>query len=138
LPAVSGSSGWLIISPLKENTAEHTWSGEVFEDRTLDYAAAMHAFVAASLPDAQPATPTDTPVQAEKASCREQKRKLRRETLALRDARRNTRTRCKTEDVACRTLWQQRRDAAIADETWQRLRTQRTAELEQRQPADVT
>ena len=77
LPAVSGSSDRLIISPSKDDAAERSWPGQVFEDPALDYTAAMQAFVAALLPDAQPATPTESPSQAEKASRRDQKRQLR-------------------------------------------------------------
>lgn len=135
LPAVSGSSGRLIISPSKEDAAEHTWPGQVFEDPTLDYTAAMQSFVAASRPAPQPAT---SPAQAEKVSQREQKRQLRQETLALREARRQTRQQRKTEDALWRTLRQQRRDSDRSDETWRHYRTQRKAELEQRQQADAT
>jgi transposase InsO family protein len=132
---VSGSSGRLIISPPQDDTTEHTWPGRVFEDPTLDYTAAMQAFVAASLPDAPSVA---VPVQAEKVSRREQKRQLRQETLAVRNVRRQARTQRKTEDTAWRTLQQQRRDSAISNKTWQQLRTQRKAELEQRQQANAT
>jgi transposase InsO family protein len=98
----------------------------------------MHAFVAASLSAAQPATLPDSPVQAEKASRREQKRQLRRETLALRAARRQTRQQRKTEDAAWRILRQQRHAADFANQTWQQLRTQRQQELGQREQADAT
>jgi len=135
---VSGSSGRLIISSSKDDAAEQTWPGRVFEDPALDYTAAMHAFVAASLPDAQPVPPPESPVQAEKVSRRAQKRQLRQERLALREARRQTRIQRKTEDAAWRTLRQQRRDSDISNETWQHLRTQRKQELEQRQQADAT
>ncbi len=136
MPAVSGSSGRLIISPPKDDTTEHTWPGRVFEDPTLDYTAAMQAFVAASLPDAPRRRRCH--VQAEKASCREQKRELRRETLALREARRQARAQRKTEDAAWRTLQPQRRDSEISNKTWPHLRTQRKAALAQRQQADAT
>lgn len=136
MPAVSGSSGRLILSPCKDDAAEHTWPGQVFEDPSLDYTAARQAFVAASLAET-PSPPTDTPFQAEKASRREQKRQLRRETRALRDARRQTRAQRKAEDAAWRTLQQQRRESAIPNATWSPLRTQRKEELGQRQQADA-
>jgi transposase InsO family protein len=138
LPAVSGSSGRLIISPPKDDAAEHTWPGQVFEDPTLDYTAAMQAFVAAARAEAQPGALPDPPVQAEKTSRREQKRQLRQETLALREARRQTRIQRKTADAAWRTLQQQRCDSDISNATWKHLRTQRQAELGQRQQADAT
>jgi len=138
LPAVSGSSGRLIIGPPKDAVTEHTWPGQVFEDPALDYTTARHAFVAASIPEAQPGAPPATSGQAEQGSRREQRRQLRWETLALRDARRQTRIQRKNEDAAWRTLRQQRGDAAIPNETWPRLRTQRNAELAQRQQTDAT
>ena len=97
----------------------------------------MHAFVAASRPEAPPSAPSDTPVQAEKVSRRAQKRQLRQERLALRDARRQMRAQRQTEDAAWRTLRQQRRQSELSDETWPHLRTERKAKLEQRQQADV-
>ncbi len=138
MPAVSGSSGRLIISPPKDEVAEHPWPGRVFEDPALDYTAAMHAFVAASAPDAQPCAPTDTSAQAEKISRREAKRRLRQETLALREARRQTRAQRKHEDAAWHTLRQQRHEPGMPNKTWQSLRTQRKAERAQRQQADAT
>jgi transposase InsO family protein len=135
---VSGSSGRLVISPARDDTAEHTWPGQVFEDPTLDYTAAMQAFVAASLPEAQSSAPSDTPRQAEKVARRAQKRQLRQEKLALREARRQARAQRKTEDAAWRTLRQQRCDSNMSNETWQHLRRQRKQELEQRQHADAT
>ena len=137
LPAVSGSSGRLVVSPVKGQAAERTWAGQVFEDRTLDYTTAMQTFVVASLPDAQPMVQPESPVQTEKRSRREQKHQLRRETLVLRDARRQERSQRKTEDAAWRTLRQQRRDSKISNETWRQLRSQRTQEFEQRQQADA-
>lgn len=138
MPAVSGSSGRLVISPAKDAAVEHTWPGRVFEDAPLDYTTALQTFVAASLPDAQPVAPPATPEQAEKVSRREPKRQLRQEMLALRAARRQTRQQRKTEDVAWRTRRQQRRDSDISNETWRHYRTQRKQELEQRQHTDAT
>lgn len=138
MPAVSGSSGRLVIRPAKDAAAEPTWPGRVFQDPALDYTAAMHAFVAASASDAQPCVPTKTPAQAEKLSRGEAKRQLHQETLALREARRQTRTQRKNEEAAWHTLRQQRRDSGIRNETWQELRTQRKATLAQRQQADAT
>ena len=135
---MSGSSGRLIISLPKDQVAAPTWPGQVFEDPTLDYTTAMHAFVAASQSEATPSVLSDPPVQAEKVSRREQKCQLRRETLALRDARRQMRAQRKTEDAAWRILRQQRRDSDLSQETWHQLRTQRKAELTQRHQADVT
>ena len=43
LPAVSGSSGRLVVTPVRETEEEHTWPGQIFEDPEVAYADAMHA-----------------------------------------------------------------------------------------------
>jgi transposase len=48
LPAVSGSSGRLVIEAPVDAAAPPTYPGRIFEDATLSYEEAMHAFVAAS------------------------------------------------------------------------------------------
>ena len=48
LPAVSGSSGRLVIEAPVDPAASPTYPGRIFEDATLSYAEAMQAFVAAS------------------------------------------------------------------------------------------
>jgi transposase len=55
LPAVSGSSGRLVVERLVENEETPTYPGQVFADPELGYAEAMHAFVAASQAEATPA-----------------------------------------------------------------------------------
>lgn len=48
LPAVSGSSGRLVVARPADETVALTWPGQVFDDPSRDYAEAMAAFVAAS------------------------------------------------------------------------------------------
>lgn len=50
LPAVSGSSGHLVIERMKETGQEWDYAGKVFADPELDYAEAVQAFVKASRP----------------------------------------------------------------------------------------
>jgi len=50
LPAVSGSSGHLVVERLKETGQEPDYPGKVFADPELDYAEAVQAFVQASQP----------------------------------------------------------------------------------------
>ena len=47
LPAVSGSSGHLVVERPKDE--EPKYPGQVFEDQTLDYEAAMQTFAEASV-----------------------------------------------------------------------------------------
>ena len=70
LPAVSGSSGRLVIEAPVDPTAPPTYPGRIFEDPALSYAEAMQAFVAASrlaaadrpaLGDAPAAVPPPSP-----------------------------------------------------------------------------
>src|SRR4030065_707066 len=49
LPAVSGSSGRLVIERLADDGEAHDYPGRVFEDSALDYTQAMLAFAAASM-----------------------------------------------------------------------------------------
>ena len=48
LPAVSGSSGHLVVERLKEPWQEPDYPAKVFADLELDYAEAVQAFVKAS------------------------------------------------------------------------------------------
>jgi hypothetical protein len=48
LPAVSGSSGRLVIEQPKDETEPRHWPGRVFEDESRDYVEAMLDFVTAS------------------------------------------------------------------------------------------
>ena len=50
LPAVSGSSGHLVIERLKEPGQEPDYPGKVFANPELDYVEAVQAFVKASRP----------------------------------------------------------------------------------------
>lgn len=140
LPAVSGSSGRLVISRTENDTAERQWPGRVFEDTTRDYSEAMHAFVAASLAAADPQAGAAPPALTEKAARQATQRALRQEVTTLRHERRQTRLRRKQEDAAWRALRQQQRASQrtyTQDAQWRQLRTQRQAELEQRQQEDV-
>ena len=76
LPAVSGSSGRLVIENLAPKT-EPQWPGRVFENKELDYSDAMKAFVSAS----------SEPKESESKNCRfradtKKNPPLRRTTIA--------------------------------------------------------
>jgi len=105
LPAVSGSSGRLIIERPQDET-EVQYPGRVFEDSELDYVAAMTAFVAASAQTNADKTPAeDDGKQVRKAKIRQ----LRQKEDRLRIERREMRTRRQQEDAAWRVLRQQQR-----------------------------
>lgn len=107
LPAVSGSSGRLVISALPGATAKLSSPGQIFADESLDYTEAMLKFVAASR-DADGLAPTaarETPEAVdEKSALKAQKQALQREADELRVARRQQRTQRKVEDTAWKAL----------------------------------
>lgn len=161
LPAVSGSSGRLVVERVAEESTEPTWPGRIFDDPDVAYADAMTAFVAAStatgggLSAGDPA-PTDAP------SRQEVRRALRQEEAALRTQRRAVRQRRAQDDATWRAQRAQHRaaparppvpasvpppvpdslprldaspDAAVP---WGQRRAQRRAELAHRQADDAT
>lgn len=148
LPAVSGSSGRLVVERVSEEAEqEKQWPGRVFEDDSLDYRAAMQAFVEASAETKVTTSPTDAQ-NDEKMACQAQKRALCQEEEQLRDERRAIRQRREQENAAWRILRTERRreqatQAGLAaterktqDERWRALRHHRRAALEQRKQED--
>lgn len=113
LPAVSGSSGHLVIERWKEPGQEPDYPGKVFENPELDYAEAVQAFVKASRPLSGPRI---KPTTAEKPSQQAEIQQLRLEEAQLRTERRNTRKRRKLEDVAWQAIWHQQSCEKLFDE----------------------
>ena len=106
LPAVSGSSGRLIVErpPAEDNDA--AWPGRIFENPELPYADAMLAFVAAAQERASLAA------EAANGALATEKRTLDRTEAQLRDARRQVREQRQLQDGA----WQAARVAHRAAE----------------------
>lgn len=102
LPAVSGSSGHLVVERLKAPGQEPDYPGRVFADPELDYVEAVQAFVQASRPlfgsrpEAAPAQQTEL-------------QQVRQAEDQLRLERRNLRKRRAQEDTAWRVTWSQQR-----------------------------
>jgi transposase InsO family protein len=163
LPAVSGSSGRLVVERPAEERTVPTWPGQAFDDPSRDYAEAMAAFVAASRAGPAPApTPGET---AAAPSDRAAQRALRQAEAALRAARRQERAQRRQADAAWQTLRQQHRAASPSSSPppsrrpaparpgrrprvdraarqaeaarWRALRAQRRAEQARRQQADA-
>lgn len=155
LPAVSGSSGRLIVQPSQAETSEREWPGRVFEDSELTYEEAMLDFVAASQERAsQPETESQVE-RADNASLKAAQRSLRREETQLRDERRQIREKRKLEDAAWKAVRalrkaegpayqalskaerrQQRKAKQAQDEQWRASREQRRVSLEARTRED--
>ena len=154
LPAVSGSSGRLIVErpPSADHSAE--WPGRIFENPELPYEDAMLAFVATAQERAsQPASRADEAANGALAS---EKRTLGRTEAQLRDERRQVRAQRQLEDAAWQAARGAHRAAAQADPVrpkaarrsaqpakaartaqWCALRDQRRATLEARQQDDA-
>lgn len=157
LPAVSGSSGRLVIEQPAAPDEQPQYPGRIFADTSLDYATAMLGFVAASA--APPVAPSETVETAETApppALKVQKRALKHAEAALRHARRQLRQQRQQEDATWRTLRHARRGqqaerrrqtpAAQADKRnaqpaqdhqWQQARQQRQQQKQQRTDDDA-
>jgi transposase InsO family protein len=128
LPAVSGSSGRLVVERSPSEPTEADYPGRVFAEAERDYAEAMAEFVAASL---------TAPVKADVEpadSLKAQKQALRQEQQQLRDSRRQQRQQRQQEDAAWQQLKQDQRQQP--NPAWKTLRQQRRQTLQQRDQQD--
>jgi len=112
VPAVSGSSGRLIVSlPNKETMAERSWPGRVFEQSGLSYSAAMDGFIAARAAAAAEPSPAGSavadPQATRQAERKGERRALTRDGERLRTERRAERERRTMADEA----WRAQREA---------------------------
>lgn len=145
LPAVSGSSGRLVIEQAAEGEQERQWPGQVFADESRDYTQAMLDFVAASR---QQQAGESRDVSSPEATLKDKKRALRQEEAQLRNERRTVRQQREVEDSAWQTLRNERRTQKRAqlegtsserkarDDHWRALRRQRKETLAERKKAD--
>ena len=156
LPAVSGSSGRLVIEHLADEGEVPDYPGRVFENSELDYTQAMLAFAAASMhPSSEAKAPVTTVEGAEQPPLSVQRQALRREASQLREQRRQTRARRKQEDAVWAALRVQRRTEQAAqqaqskterkqqrqqrraqNQAWRQIRQQRQAQHQQRAQED--
>ena len=83
LPAVSGSSGRLVVTPVRETAEEPTWPGQVFEDPAVAYPDAMAAFVAASTAPKLPPSPEQWAAQEAQVARTEARRQIKDQERAL-------------------------------------------------------
>jgi transposase InsO family protein len=153
LPAVSGSSGRLVVERPQEETTNREWPGQVFENPELTYEEAMLDFVAASQERAS--QPESKAGQVDDGSLKAEKQALRRAETQLRDERRQSREKRRLEDAAWREMRavrkaekqayqallkqerrQKRQDEQARGEQWRTLRHQHRAILGQRQRED--
>lgn len=147
LPAVSGSSGRLVIEQPEDPDQERQWPGQVFADESRDYAEAMLDFVKASRQEKQPKSRDDS---SPDSSLKEEKRALYREEAELRDQRRTVREQRRVEDTAWDALKSERQaekeadsehsssERKAQDDRWHSIRHQRKEATFERKEADST
>jgi transposase InsO family protein len=118
LPAVSGSSGRIIISPRPAEKAKSPSPGQVFADESLDYTEAMLQFVARSrAADERAPAAEQTAASAERTSRKAEKHALLRAADELRVARNQQRAQRQIEDRAWQTNRTELRAATAVDTT---------------------
>jgi transposase InsO family protein len=103
LPAVSGSSGRLIVERPKTEADQQSWPGQVFANPELSYEEAMQAYVAATQ-DRKDRTRGEKVVKGGRKS---EKQALWRANQAIREARYQVREQRKQEDAAWKALRKQ-------------------------------
>ena len=108
-PAVSGSSGRLVVERVRAETAEPSYPGRVFDDPQRSYSEAMQAFVAVSAqaPEASPPEPSTSDIVPARQA---QQRLLRQQAAALRAERRTIRQQRHQEDAVWRAARQPLRE----------------------------
>ncbi len=145
LPAVSGSSGRLVVTSVRETAEEHTWPGQIFEDPTVAYADAMHAFVAAATAPQLPPSPEQG--EAADITRTERHRQVHNQTMVVRAAHSALRAERRQEDRMWHDLWIARRNApgvrrrSMTDReaaaAWRAQRAQRQETLARRHREDA-
>jgi transposase InsO family protein len=122
LPAVSGSSGRLVVERGGNAAPAPAYPGQVFAESERPYAEAMHAFVAASQASVAEIAPApEAPEAPPPQELPREARALRLQQAELRTWRRQLRERRKQEDAAWRSLRMERR-AQVAAATGSRRR----------------
>lgn len=144
LPAVSGSSGHLIVARSHPPDEEAHWPGQVFAEADLDYAEAMRQYAQATrdrlvrrkserLPAPQEATRwrKEWEERAERYQVREQRKREEIAWKAAKSAWRHTR---QAYQAMTRAERKERRAAyQLAHQAWETVRQTRQATLQQRQ-----
>jgi len=155
LPAVSGSSGRLVVEKVATSTTEADYPGRVFADESLSYPEAMLEFVSRSEAKNSDSSTEIQPTDSDNADFRAQKRVLNREQAALRLQRSQMRACRRQQDQAWQQLKAERREQQLErkrhlqaghklpwgskkaqDELWGQLRQQRRAQMAQRKQED--
>lgn len=155
LPAVSGSSGKLVVERSSQEKAEAWYPGQVFADETLSYEEAMVQFVVDSHAEAGAVVAELSPEAAERVRAKVEKTAWHRAEEELKVERRQVREHRAQEDTAWQDQQVERRrqqearesqriaGAKLAhgskkarDEAWRHKRQRRRQQLAQRKQED--
>jgi len=144
LPAVSGSSGRLVVSPVRDTAEEHVWPGQVFADPGVDYVDAMAAFVSASTAPRLPPSPAHGEAQTART---EWHRLVHNQKMVVRAEHSGQRAQRRQEDRVWQDLWMAHRTspdrrrrfvtARAAAAAWRAQRVERQEVLAQRRQEDA-
>lgn len=115
LPAVSGSSGKLVVARSGSEETERWYPGQVFAEEGLSYEAAMAQFVADSCADTEGVLAERSPGAVARAEAKAERQALRQAEEELKVGRRRTRQQRQAEDAA----WQE------AQAAWRRQQAAR-------------
>jgi transposase InsO family protein len=108
LPAVSGSSGHLVVEQLKSTTDPQGWPGQIFADPDLGYEEAMQAYIAATQ-DRLHVNHQEKGKKGTKGGRKSKKQALWRANQVVREARYPVRERRKAEDGVWNAVHQELR-----------------------------
>ena len=111
LPAVSGSSGKLVVERSESATGDKWYPGQVFDQEGLSYEEAMAQFVADSQLNASNVTVNPSPEAVARATAKAEKAALRQAEEELKVARRRQRQQRQIEDKIWRAEQTAEREA---------------------------
>lgn len=133
LPAVSGSSGRLVVERPKPKADQQHWPGQIFADAEFGYEEAMQAYIAATQ-DRLSHTRTE---KVTKGGRKSEKQALWRVDQALREERYQIRERRKEEDAVWRAFRKQSKACEVREQGWQTTWDQRKVSVGVRSQEDA-
>ncbi len=146
LPAVSCSSGKLVVEKPREEESERQYPGRIFEKEALSYEDAMKGFISSS--EAKSGSSPESflnPEKSKQETIKVQKKALNLEEVQLRNERREVRKQREEEDRVWKNLREQRKDEKehqkgvssarkrAQDEYWKQVKKQRQEQQKRRQ-----
>ncbi len=113
MPAVSGSSGKLVVERTAKEKEETWYPGQVFGDEELSYEEAMKQFVADSQAEIESPEAQLSPEAAERAQKKAEKKELRQKERKLKVERLQVRQNREQEDAEWKKVKEERRQEKV-------------------------